>query len=211
MYKEVILAGMILALTNPLVLTHGTHATQQVIDVPVVEHIEEVIPEPTIEVSRGDLQHKTPTLVIDSKYNLRTYEHVGVNQLENALRHNLKGKAHIMIQYAEEYELSVYFIVAVAALESGWGTSSMAKNKNNYFGFLNGREYTNFEQSLQAFCELMTTHYLDANGKYFNGYTVEAVNVRYCLKNSAPDLSWSRSINELMSEIAYNSNIPLGD
>ncbi len=44
------------------------------------------------------------------------------------------GHADIFIEAAKQSGLDPRYIIAHAALESGWGTSTIAKNKNNYFG-----------------------------------------------------------------------------
>ena len=44
------------------------------------------------------------------------------------------GHADIFIEAAKQSGLDPRYIIAHAGLESGWGTSTIAKNKNNYFG-----------------------------------------------------------------------------
>ena len=44
------------------------------------------------------------------------------------------GNAKIFIEAAKQSGLDPRYIIAHAALESGWGTSKIAKDKNNYFG-----------------------------------------------------------------------------
>ena len=44
------------------------------------------------------------------------------------------GQGEVFIQAAQESGLDPRYIMAHAALESGWGTSKIARDKNNYFG-----------------------------------------------------------------------------
>lgn len=44
------------------------------------------------------------------------------------------GKGHVFLQAAKEAKLDVRYILSHAMLESTWGTSSIARNKYNFFG-----------------------------------------------------------------------------
>jgi flagellar protein FlgJ len=81
-----------------------------------------------------------------------------------------------------KYGLNPLFILSVAAFESGWGQSKLAKTANNYFGIiatkktnnywfgstqnastgLTFRKYTNAQNSFFDFARLIKTNYQDA-------------------------------------------------
>ncbi|MDQ1433127.1 MAG: Bax protein [Patescibacteria group bacterium] len=52
-------------------------------------------------------------------------------------------------------------IIGMASLESGYGTSSMARNKNNYFGMKSGNSYTKFHNlsdSVKVYLQNLSTN-----------------------------------------------------
>ena len=56
--------------------------------------------------------------------------------------------------------LPVLFVLAQAALESGWGASDVAKNDNNFFGIMPGGVYAKYptvEAGWQAYAALINT------------------------------------------------------
>lgn len=67
-------------------------------------------------------------------------------ELDEHLKGNLVGYAVAFLQAEEDYGINACFLASVAGLESGWGRSKVAKNKNNLFGWTkNGGGYKEFE------------------------------------------------------------------
>lgn len=90
-------------------------------------------------------------------------------------------------------------LAAIAIHESGWGRSNICKYTNNIFGFRcydrsPGKSAMNFESKED--CILFVAKYLKANyltpeGKYFNGYSLDAIGHRW-----ASDSSWSSKVEQ---------------
>lgn len=98
-----------------------------------------------------------------------------------------------------ETGINAVFLAAVAALESGWNTSAVAENKNNLFGWSAATGYADFESKEDCIAEVagcIKTLYLSPDGIYFNGYTVEAVNIRY-----NGNEQWKAAVLQIMQDI----------
>ncbi|TFE26335.1 glucosaminidase domain-containing protein [Cohnella luojiensis] len=102
-----------------------------------------------------------------------------------------------ILEVEEEYGINALFTIAVMKLESGNGSSRLAKNKNNLFG-LNAsgadphKRAFSFEtkgDSVRKFGQLLSKNYV---GK---GYTtIEKIATKYCPANS----KWSGLVKNIM-------------
>ena len=117
-----------------------------------------------------------------------------------------------------EYNINGVFVAAIAIHESNWGKSNIAVNKNNLFGYGaydsspydSAVTFETYEEGIYTVALWLAKNYLNesgtelpsgdiATGKYYNGATVEGVNVKY-----ATDTNWSTRVFEIMQDI-YNS------
>jgi beta-N-acetylglucosaminidase len=117
-------------------------------------------------------------------------------ELEIMLREGLSGLGEYFIRAEQEYGVNAAFLTSLAALESAWGTSNFATERNNLFGFtaydndLNATShFDSHEKCIMYVAEYLSIHYLSEEGKYFNGYSVESINQRY-----ASDQHWYSKI-----------------
>ncbi|RED66266.1 glucosaminidase domain-containing protein [Cohnella lupini] len=107
------------------------------------------------------------------------------------------GLEEAILQVEEEYGINALFTIAVMKLESGNGSSKLAKSKNNLFG-LNAsggdahKRAFSFEtkgDSVRKFGQLLSKSYV---GK---GYTtIEKIATKYCPANS----KWSGLVKNIM-------------
>lgn len=120
--------------------------------------------------------------------------------------------------YAEkQYNINGIFVAAVGIHESAWGTSKIARDKNNLFGYgaydsnpYNGAyTFSNYSESIDLVSRVFVKYYLNpagtaifdgqtASGKYYSGSTASAVNKRY-----ASDKNWSNAVYKYMQYL-YN-------
>ena len=120
-------------------------------------------------------------------------------RLKKGLLGNLPEYAKYYLQAEAEYNVNAVFLAAVSALESGWGKSYLAVNKNNLFGWKGGSSYRYFnsvEECIMHVAKYLRKNYLTPGGSYFNGYSVEAVGVVYCTSSS-----WASQVNGIMRDI----------
>ena len=112
----------------------------------------------------------------------------------------------------DEYSINGIFVAAIGIHESAWGTSKIAKNKYNLFGYgaydsnpYNGAyTFENYSESIDLIARVLVKHYLNpsgtsiydgetATGKYYNGNNLSGVNKKY-----ATDKNWANSVYKYM-------------
>ena len=133
--------------------------------------------------------------------NMLSPSNVTVEELEYALKGNLKSLAATYIKAEDETGVNAIFIASISALESGWGKSYMATHKNNLFGY-GGKTFSSKEECILHVANALRNNYLLPNGKYYSGTTVKAVEKRYC---PSPVGEWSGLVSQIMREL--NSSI----
>ena len=117
----------------------------------------------------------------------------------------------------EQYNINGLFVAAVGIHESAWGTSKLALNKKNLFGYGasdsnpygNAYSFDKYSESIDLLARVFTKYYLNpkgtsiyggetANGRYYNGNTLSAVNKKY-----ASDTNWANAVYSHMKYL-YN-------
>lgn len=112
----------------------------------------------------------------------------------------------------EQYNINGIFVASIGIHESAWGTSRIAKNKYNLFGYgaydsnpYNGAySFSSYSESIDLLARVLVKYYLNpkgtliydgqvASGKYYNGSTVSAVNKKY-----ATDKNWANCVYKFM-------------
>jgi len=108
----------------------------------------------------------------------------------------------------KQYNINGLFVAAIGIHESAWGTSRIARDKNNLFGYgaydsnpYNGAySFESYAESIDLVARVLVKYYLNpkgatiydggtANGKYYSGNTLSAVNKRY-----ATDKNWANGV-----------------
>lgn len=117
----------------------------------------------------------------------------------------------------KQYNINGIFVAAVGIHESAWGTSKIALQKNNLFGYgaydsnpYNGAyEFNNYSESIDLISRVFVKYYLNqsgtsiyggekATGTYYNGPTLKGINEKY-----ASDKNWA---NAVFSNMTYLYN-----
>ena len=132
---------------------------------------------------------------------------------------NTNDKYKIFEQNAEafynaeqKYKINGVFLASIGIHESAWGTSSIAKDKNNLFGYMaydrdpynSAKSFETYEDTINTVAEALSLNYLHvkgtkigddlvARGIYFNGTTAKSVNMRY-----ATDQGWADKVYNYM-------------
>ena len=128
-----------------------------------------------------------------------------------------KNNADYFYYIEQQYNINGIFVAAVGIHESGWGTSSISKNKKNLFGYgaydsdPSGSAYTfqSYSEGIDLVARVFVKYYLNpagtpiyggetATGTYFEGATLTAVNTRY-----ATDKNWANAVYKWMTYL-YN-------
>lgn len=120
-----------------------------------------------------------------------------VDKLQAGLHHELVQYADDFLQAESNTGVNAVFLCAVAGLESGWGR--YCANDNNLFGWTDGSGYMAFDSPEDCIFYVATAikeNYLLPDGCYFEGYTVEDVNVHYNGREF-----WEQKVNKIMDDI----------
>ena len=117
----------------------------------------------------------------------------------------------------KQYNINGVFVASVGIHESAWGTSQIAVQKNNLFGYgaydsnpYNGAyTFSNYSESIDLLARVLVKYYLNpagtsiyggekAVGTYYNGATLNGINTKY-----ASDKNWA---NAVFSHMKYLYN-----
>ena len=122
--------------------------------------------------------------------------------------------AEVFTTIEDEYGINAYFVAAIAALESSWGTSDRAVNDNNLTGrgvytkLSRGINAPTKEQNLLRTAEDLKENYLTPGGNYFKGYSSKEINQSYCLEWDSSDVNynWYKQVNQIANELIEKAN-----
>lgn len=117
----------------------------------------------------------------------------------------------------KKYNINGIFLASIAIHESGWGTSQIANDKKNLFGYgsydstpyESSFEFTDYSEGIETVAKSLVKYYLNPSGTkiydgetaaawYYNGPTLKGVNIRY-----ASDTEWHTKVFSYM-ETLYN-------
>jgi beta-N-acetylglucosaminidase len=108
-------------------------------------------------------------------------------------QNGLVGLEQYFINAEQQYGVNCVFLMSIAALESGWGTSLF--RQNNLFGF-GQYDFTSKEECIYTVAEALSTNYLADDGIYYSGKTINAVWTRY-----ATSTTWGYKIQNIMFKL----------
>ena len=117
----------------------------------------------------------------------------------------------------KQYNINGIFVAAIGVHESNWGTSNIAVQKNNLFGYgaydsnpYNGAyKFSTYAESIDLLGRVLVKYYINpkgtaiyggekAVGSYYNGSTLSGVNTKY-----ASDKNWANAVYKHM-QYFYN-------
>jgi beta-N-acetylglucosaminidase len=104
----------------------------------------------------------------------------------------------------QTYHVSARYFVAHAILESAWGTSAIAQNKHNLFGYgaddanpyVDAVSFSSFDACIQFVAQKISQNYLSPSGVFYHGPTLRGMNVDY-----ASDPLWASKIATIANTI----------
>lgn len=117
----------------------------------------------------------------------------------------------------KKYNINGIFLASIAIHESGWGTSQIANDKNNLFGYgsydatpyESSFEFTDYSEGIETVAKSLVKYYLNPSGTkiydgetasawYYNGPTLKGVNTRY-----ASDTEWHTKVFKYMETLYH--------
>ena len=126
-----------------------------------------------------------------------------VYSLMNIKGSRLAGKGAIFKEAEERYQVNALYLIAHSALESAWGRSQIAKDKNNFFGIAaydttpydSAKSFDNVDKGILGAAKWIRQNYID-NGRTYLGNKLSGMNVLY-----ASDPYWGEKIASIMMTI----------
>lgn len=116
---------------------------------------------------------------------------VSVDQINELLKDTgLKGLGSTYVEVERTYGVNALFLISVTALESYWGQSDLAKQRNNLSGYyVNGKPkyFRNKAECVLETGRLLGEDYIKESGKYHKGKSIKAININYCEVNTWTD------------------------
>lgn len=139
-----------------------------------------------------------------SGYNVSSSTGLTASQMDEGLSGTgLSGLGKYFISAEKEYGVSALALAGIAANESGWGNSNFAKTRYNYFGYQAydsnpdaAKRFDSPKHSIDAAAYLLANSYLVPSGSYYNGVTLQAINIKY-----ASDGEWAEKAMQNMGTI----------
>ena len=120
--------------------------------------------------------------------------------IDNSL---LENKGATFKEAEEHYHINALYLLAHSALESDWGRSKIAKDKNNFFGitaydttpYLSAKTFDDVDKGILGASKWIKENYID-RGRTFLGNKASGMNVEY-----ASDPYWGEKIASVMMKI----------
>ncbi len=128
-----------------------------------------------------------------------------------------ENNAEYFYYIEKQYQINGVFVASVGIHESAWGTSKIAREKNNLFGYgaydsnpyHGAYQFSDYAESIDLIARVFVKYYINpkgtviyggekAEGTYYNGPTLSGINTRY-----ATDKNWA---NGVYSHIKYLYN-----
>lgn len=128
-----------------------------------------------------------------------------------------QNNAEYFYYIEKQYNINGVFVAAVGIHESGWGTSKIARDKNNLFGYgaydsnpYNGAyQFSTYSECIDLIARVFVKYYINpkgtsiyggekAAGTYYNGATLSGINTKY-----ATDKNWANGVYNHMKYL-YN-------
>ncbi len=115
----------------------------------------------------------------------------------------LENKGATFKEAEEHYHINALYLLAHSALESDWGRSKIAKDKNNFFGitaydttpYLSAKKFDDVDKGILGATKWIKENYID-RGRTFLGNKASGMNVEY-----ASDPYWGEKIASVMMKI----------
>ena len=194
--KKLIVIDTILLLTLSIMpinknISTVTAPTKEMKNISTVTQVEAAeITSRSLEVKREEIEvieeiEENLELTINS--DLRNISNLKAEEFDKMLENTeLEGLGKALEQVEKEFKINGLYLLGLACLESSYGTSSFARERNNLVGWnavdsdpKKATYFTSKEECILFVANRLKNNYLTENGKYFNGFTANAINIKY--------------------------------
>ena len=169
-----------------------------------VTRLENIAKEKAATISKPEVSVKSteygkrPIYDVVDWNNLRKPSGLTAQQMTAFLKDtNLESLGEGFIKAEEEYKVNAIFLAALAMHESNDAKSRIAVDKLNLFGYKaydadpynSAQKFGSLEEGIFTVAKMLSQSYLTPGGKYFNGYSIDHINIKY-----ATDKDWGNGI-----------------
>ncbi len=117
---------------------------------------------------------------------------------------DLEGLGASFVKAESDYGVNAWFLTGLAIHESGYGSSKIAQDKNNIFGYqaydatpyASAATFSSKAESIDYVAKNLSEAYLTPGGTYYNGTSIDSIGKRY-----ATDPSWSSKVKNIMANL----------
>ena len=128
-----------------------------------------------------------------------------------------KDNAKYFYYIEQQYGINGVFVAAIGIHESAWGTSKIARDKKNLFGYgaydmsaySSAYSYQGYAAGIDMIARVLVKNYLNpkgtsiyngeiATGRYYYGKTIKSVNTKY-----ATDKNWHKGVYRWMNYLYH--------
>lgn len=116
----------------------------------------------------------------------------------------LEGLGSAFVEAENNYGVNAWFLTGLAIHESAYGSSKIAVDKNNVFGFQaydsspyeSARTFSSKQEGVDHVAKYISEAYLTPGGTYYNGVSIDSIGKRY-----ATDPNWSNAVKKHMANL----------
>ena len=167
-----------------------------------VNQIEEEILE--IEEEIPPITYNTNNIAHKSGYTAEQFDAI-INKVFTGMNKEITSMTTIgdsLYTIEQEYDVNGLYLLGIASLESGWGTSGLATKSNNIYGLI-GRKFDSVDKCTEYMGSWIRSEYID------KGYdTLDKIQTKYCPNGGSKwinDVTWCmnryiNAANELYSQ-----------
>lgn len=138
--------------------------------------------------SEVDRQQIIKNYIVNNETDLRTKSNVSIEEYQKMLENTaLYEIAESLYNAEQKFGVNGLYLMGLACLESSYGNSNFAKNRNNIFGWNavdsnpgKANYFTSKSECVMFVAEKLNNNYLSEDGCYFEGYTAKDIDKHYC-------------------------------
>ncbi|NJJ72857.1 XkdQ/YqbQ family protein [Clostridioides difficile] len=127
-----------------------------------------------------------------------------INKLNKVFKNKLSNTGNIFVKYSNAYKVNAALMAAISIHETGNGSSSLCKNKNNFFG-MKGMSFSSVDEGIKKGISNLSRNYIHTGRK-----TLERIRDKYApLYDSPLNKDWVPGVGKFYKQITgstYNSN-----
>ncbi|MBZ0846245.1 C40 family peptidase, partial [Clostridioides difficile] len=127
-----------------------------------------------------------------------------INKLNKVFKNKLSNTGNIFVKYSNAYKVNAALMAAISIHETGNGSSSLCKNKNNFFG-MKGMSFSSVDEGIKKGISNLSRNYI-----YTGRKTLESIRDKYApLYDSPLNKDWVSGVGKFYKQITgstYSSN-----